>query len=287
LNWQPPKTVLAQVQLQKAIPIHTISFNCNDGEANSFLALLAADSGGRYHYYSDELLGLSPEEIAGPQPFESEDVRLLKEEMKKGRDDLKKLADVRAQCALLDWGNSKSKDLGCGRDHGISKRPSSASSLRSASQILSRDSTSPARISRPGSAHSFQPTTRRPMSSLSLSTGGASTAPATTTHERCKPRTRTATYPPRPSSATSRKNSRPNVTYHNKTSWLRLKGSLDGWVVPETRSMLLKQQDRFNTALQGETVVNMMIASKPMSSQTHQRKERHYHQNAEKLKVVQ
>ncbi|XP_038055504.1 von Willebrand factor A domain-containing protein 3B-like [Patiria miniata] len=239
----PSKTILAQVQLQKAIPIHTISFNCNDREANDFLALLAADSGGRYHYYSDELLGISPD-ISGPQPYESEDVRLLKEEMKKGKDDLKKLADLRAQCALLDWGNSRSDELGCGRDHGIRKRPSSATGLRSASQILSRDSASPAppHNSRPASAHGYHTTIRRPMSSLSMSS---------TTHEKCKPsRSRTATYPPRPNSAISRKN-KPNVTYHNKTSWLRLRGSLDGWVVPETRGMLLKQQDRVSTALQG------------------------------------
>ncbi|XP_033631480.1 von Willebrand factor A domain-containing protein 3B-like isoform X2 [Asterias rubens] len=239
----PPKTILAQVQLQKAIPIHTISFNCNDREANDFLAHLASDSGGRYHYYSDDLLGVSTES-AGPQPYESEDVRLLKEEMKKGQDDIKKLADLRAQCALLDWGNSRSGDIGCGRDHGISKRPSSAAGLRSASQILSRDSVSPAppRNTRPMSAHAFHtPSVRRPMSSLSMSS---------TTHERCKPRSRTSTYPPRPVSANSRKN-KPNVTYHNKTSWLRLKGSLDGWVVPETRSMLQKQQQRFNMALNG------------------------------------
>ncbi|XP_072040207.1 von Willebrand factor A domain-containing protein 3B-like isoform X2 [Amphiura filiformis] len=232
----PPKTILAQVQLKEPIPIHTISFNCNDSEANDFLALLAHDTGGRYHYYSDNAMI----EHRGPTPYESEDVHLLKEEVKKGRDDLKKLADLRVQCAMLDWGNSKNRsDTGCGKDHGIKKRPSSASGLRSASQVLSRDSSSPTppRLTRPMSAQS----NRRPMSALS------------TSHEHCRPaRGRTTTYPPRPNTPTRRSlpTTRPNVAYHNKTSWLRLRGSLDGWAVPETRAMLAKQQERYVAAVQ-------------------------------------
>ena len=112
---QPPKTILAQVQLQKSIPVHCISFNCNDREANDFLALLSSDTGGRYHYYQ-EGMDVEPE---GPQPYESEDSQLLREELKKGRDDLKKLADLRGQCALLDWSNKSSKEIGCGKDHAI------------------------------------------------------------------------------------------------------------------------------------------------------------------------
>lgn len=49
----PPKSVLAQVTLQKSVPIHTISFNCADSEANKFLYQLAKDTGGRYHYFSE------------------------------------------------------------------------------------------------------------------------------------------------------------------------------------------------------------------------------------------
>lgn len=40
--------------MQKTIPIHTISFNCEDRPANEFLYNLAEATGGRYHYYSDE-----------------------------------------------------------------------------------------------------------------------------------------------------------------------------------------------------------------------------------------
>lgn len=115
LQTQPPKTILAQVQLQQRTPIHTISFNCNDSEANNFLSTLAADSRGRYHYYSDDTSYL-PE---GPVPYESEDVRLLKEEMKKGKDDLSKLGKLREQCALLDWSQNGHDEDGCGKDHGI------------------------------------------------------------------------------------------------------------------------------------------------------------------------
>jgi len=49
----PPMSVLAQVTLQKTVPIHTISFNCADGEANKFLCQLAKDTKGRYHYFSE------------------------------------------------------------------------------------------------------------------------------------------------------------------------------------------------------------------------------------------
>ena len=50
---QPPKSIISQVQMQKRVPIHTISFNCNDTEANEFLYELAQASEGRYHYYSE------------------------------------------------------------------------------------------------------------------------------------------------------------------------------------------------------------------------------------------
>lgn len=45
--FQPPSSILAQVQLLNAVPIHTISFNCADTEANQFLCQLAAETGGR------------------------------------------------------------------------------------------------------------------------------------------------------------------------------------------------------------------------------------------------
>ena len=63
--FQQPRSVLAQVQLQHPVPIHTIAFNCNDLEANKFLHQLSADTGGRYHYFTSN--GSLPD---GPPPFE-------------------------------------------------------------------------------------------------------------------------------------------------------------------------------------------------------------------------
>lgn len=45
---QPPYQVLAKVQQLPKIPVHTISFNCADSNANAFLAQLARNTGGRY-----------------------------------------------------------------------------------------------------------------------------------------------------------------------------------------------------------------------------------------------
>ena len=52
--FQPPKSILAQVQMRNKVPIHSISFNCNDVEANRFLFELARVTGGRYHSYSED-----------------------------------------------------------------------------------------------------------------------------------------------------------------------------------------------------------------------------------------
>lgn len=50
--FQPPQIILAQVQLHRKIPIHTVSFNCDDTEANKFLNELSTETGGRFHYYN-------------------------------------------------------------------------------------------------------------------------------------------------------------------------------------------------------------------------------------------
>ena len=71
---QPPKSVLAQVQLQPQVPIHTISFNCSDKEANEFLCQLAKDTQGRYHYYSE-----SGVQSDGPEPWEVRSANVLDE----------------------------------------------------------------------------------------------------------------------------------------------------------------------------------------------------------------
>jgi hypothetical protein len=40
--------------MQHTVPVHSISFNCNDKEANEFLFDLAKATGGRYHYFSEK-----------------------------------------------------------------------------------------------------------------------------------------------------------------------------------------------------------------------------------------
>ncbi|XP_043548729.1 von Willebrand factor A domain-containing protein 3B-like [Chiloscyllium plagiosum] len=95
---QPPKTIIAQVQLVCLVPIHCISFNCNDVEANEFLFELSANTGGRFHCYSSDMTVPS-----NPPPFQSEDICLLKKEMEKGRNDLEKVEKLYAECVMLDW----------------------------------------------------------------------------------------------------------------------------------------------------------------------------------------
>jgi hypothetical protein len=64
---QAPRQILSQVQLTKRIPIHAISFNCNDTEANRFLHKLATETGGRYHFFSETFWTADPN---GPAPYE-------------------------------------------------------------------------------------------------------------------------------------------------------------------------------------------------------------------------
>jgi len=52
VNYQPPKSIISQAVLRPNTPVHTISFNCSDHEANEFLSELARRTGGRFHYYS-------------------------------------------------------------------------------------------------------------------------------------------------------------------------------------------------------------------------------------------
>ena len=64
---QPAKALIAQVKQPRQIPVHTISFNCDDREANEFLYQLAQETGGRFHYYSQN--GGDPDP-RGPQPWQ-------------------------------------------------------------------------------------------------------------------------------------------------------------------------------------------------------------------------
>uniref|UniRef100_A0A8D0L590 VWFA domain-containing protein n=1 Tax=Sphenodon punctatus TaxID=8508 RepID=A0A8D0L590_SPHPU len=102
---QPPKTILAQVQLRHTIPIHTISFNCDDTEANKFLHELSNETGGRFHYYN--IYMTDPQ---APEPFVTEDIELLRKEIECGEKDLEKVQIFHTECLTMDWYN-EGKDL--------------------------------------------------------------------------------------------------------------------------------------------------------------------------------
>ncbi|CAH8502485.1 unnamed protein product [Schistosoma turkestanicum] len=99
---QQTHTLLLSMQLNNRVPIHTISFNCNDPEANEFLIRLAQESGGRFHYYNE-----FPDIVNKPKQWESEDVRLLENEYQLGLDNLKKLTKLKDECYLLRMKTNK------------------------------------------------------------------------------------------------------------------------------------------------------------------------------------
>ncbi|XP_067841899.1 von Willebrand factor A domain-containing protein 3B-like [Heptranchias perlo] len=95
---QPPKTIFAQVQLIRLVPIHSIAFNCDDVEANKFLYELSEKTGGRFHSYNSDV-----RETNNPPPFVSEDICLLKKEIEQGKKDLERVEKLYAECVMLDW----------------------------------------------------------------------------------------------------------------------------------------------------------------------------------------
>ncbi|KAM3936128.1 von Willebrand factor A domain-containing protein 3B [Leptodactylus fuscus] len=95
---QPTDTILDQVTGLNQIPIHTISFNCDDVEANSFLYELSSKTGGRFHTYTS-----NDKDSEAPQPFVSEDIQLLISEIEEGKSTLEKIKKLHMECLMLDW----------------------------------------------------------------------------------------------------------------------------------------------------------------------------------------
>ncbi|XP_063205179.1 von Willebrand factor A domain-containing protein 3B isoform X1 [Chroicocephalus ridibundus] len=94
---QPPQIILVQVQLHRKIPIHTVSFNCDDIEANKFLYKLSTETGGRFHYYNIYLTDPDAAEF-----IVSEDIHLLKREIEQGERDLETVKTFHAECLMMD-----------------------------------------------------------------------------------------------------------------------------------------------------------------------------------------
>ncbi|KAM9301070.1 LOW QUALITY PROTEIN: von Willebrand factor A domain-containing protein 3B [Morus bassanus] len=99
---QPPQIILAEVQLHCKIPIHTVSFNCDDIEANKFLYELSTETEGRFHYYNIYLTDPDAAEF-----IVSEDIHLLKREIEQGERDLEKVKTFRAKCLMMDCYNGE------------------------------------------------------------------------------------------------------------------------------------------------------------------------------------
>ncbi|XP_028856991.1 von Willebrand factor A domain-containing protein 3B-like isoform X1 [Denticeps clupeoides] len=103
---QPPGVILEQVRGWSPVPVHTISFNCDDHEANSFLYELSQWTGGRFHsYYANvkdfsDLFGICKDR-------ESDDLQLLMAEIDQGRADLETVRRLRAECIILDTFHQK------------------------------------------------------------------------------------------------------------------------------------------------------------------------------------
>ncbi|NXK81552.1 VWA3B protein, partial [Amazona guildingii] len=100
---QPPPIILAHVQIHCKVPIHTVSFNCDDIEANKFLHGLSTETEGRFHCYNIYLTDPDAAEF-----IVSEDIHLLKREIEQGERDLEKVKTFHDECLMIDYCNGES-----------------------------------------------------------------------------------------------------------------------------------------------------------------------------------
>ncbi|XP_066919600.1 von Willebrand factor A domain-containing protein 3B-like [Clytia hemisphaerica] len=100
---QPPDMILSQVN--DKIPIHTISFNCTDTEANQFLFDLSQKTKGRYHCYSE----VSTKDSM-PPTHQSEDLALIRREIETGLRDLEQMLKLRNECVSKDLVFKRERD---------------------------------------------------------------------------------------------------------------------------------------------------------------------------------
>ncbi|NXR57533.1 VWA3B protein, partial [Rhadina sibilatrix] len=94
---QPPQNILAEVQLHCKIPIHSVSFNCDDTEANKFLYELSTKTEGRFHYYNIYLSDPDTTEF-----IVNKDIHLLKREIDQGEKDLEKVKTFHEKSLMMN-----------------------------------------------------------------------------------------------------------------------------------------------------------------------------------------
>ncbi|NXB72796.1 VWA3B protein, partial [Donacobius atricapilla] len=99
---QPHQMILAEVQLHCKIPIHTVSFNCDDTEANKFLYELSTKTEGRFHYYNIYLSDPDTTEF-----IVNKDIHLLKREIDQGEKDLEKVKTFHEKSLMMNSYNEE------------------------------------------------------------------------------------------------------------------------------------------------------------------------------------
>ncbi|XP_070607050.1 von Willebrand factor A domain-containing protein 3B isoform X3 [Erythrolamprus reginae] len=101
---QHPNRILDELKHWRNIPVHTISFNCDDTGANQFLHELASSTGGRFHYY--HICLTDPD---SPKPSECEDIYLVRREIERGKEQLNKVQSFYIGSDLMDLFNGAKK----------------------------------------------------------------------------------------------------------------------------------------------------------------------------------
>ncbi|KAL2310675.1 hypothetical protein Nmel_002341, partial [Mimus melanotis] len=99
---QPPQIILAEIQLHCKIPIHTVSFNCDDIEANNFLYELSTKTEGRFHYYN--IYWSDPDTT---EFIVNNDIHLLKREIDQGEKDLEKVKTFHEKSLMMNSYNKE------------------------------------------------------------------------------------------------------------------------------------------------------------------------------------
>ncbi|XP_036600055.1 von Willebrand factor A domain-containing protein 3B [Trichosurus vulpecula] len=102
---QPVETIFCQIQHRKKIPIHTISFNYHDEDANEFLKELSLRTGGEFHYCH-----YGSQDPLQPGAYMNEQLNLLLREIEMGQNDLERVQNLYAESMLLDWWHNAEKD---------------------------------------------------------------------------------------------------------------------------------------------------------------------------------
>ncbi|KAM7066700.1 LOW QUALITY PROTEIN: von Willebrand factor A domain-containing protein 3B [Acridotheres tristis] len=99
---QPPQIILAEIQLYCKIPIHTISFSCDDIEANKFLYELSTITEGQFHYYNVYWSDPDTTEF-----IVNNDIDLLKREIDQGEKDLEKVKTFHEKSLMMNSYNKE------------------------------------------------------------------------------------------------------------------------------------------------------------------------------------